>query len=72
MTDTLLSRSGSSGHFGKLDRRLDVPVSEEIENAVIAIATLKGIPKAEFVRLLLEKALFGEFSMMQKIANQSE
>jgi hypothetical protein len=72
MTETLLSRSGSSSPSGKLDRRLDVPVSEEIENAVIAIATLIGIPKADFVRLLLEKALFGEFSMMQKIANRSE
>ena len=66
--DTRLSRSGSSGTMGKLVRRLDVPVSEELEEAVIALATLDGVPKAEYVRRVLERALFGDLSMVRRMS----
>ena len=72
MTDILLSRSASSSSLGKCDRRLDVPVSEELENAIIAMATLRGQTKAELTRSILERVMFGEFVMLQKVAGRSE
>jgi hypothetical protein len=66
--DTMLSRSGvSSTSAGKLTRRLDIPVSEELEEAVIVMATLAGVPKSEFVRHLLERQLFGELPMARRM-----
>ena len=52
--NTMLSRSGKTSPDGKLGRRLDVPVSEELEAAVISLATIQGISKAEWVRYHLE------------------
>ena len=66
--DTTLSRSGSTGASGKLTRRLDVPVSEELEEAVIVLASLAGVPKSEYVRQMLERQLFGELPMARRMA----
>lgn len=66
--DTMLSRSGSSSCTGKLTKRLDVPCSEELEDAVIAAATIAGVPKAEYVRLVLERNFFGELSMIRRMS----
>jgi hypothetical protein len=66
--DSRLSRSGASSLAGKLSRRLDIPVSEELEDAVIALATLEGVPKAEYVRRVLERSLFGDLSMLRRMA----
>jgi len=66
--DTLLSRSGTSCSTGKLVRRLDVPVSEELEEAVIVMASLAGVPKSEYVRQVLERQLFGELPMARRMA----
>ncbi len=66
--DTMLSRSGSSSVGGKLTRRLDIPVSEDLEEAVIGMAVMAGVPKAEYVRMVLERHLFGELSMARRIA----
>lgn len=68
---TMLSRSGVSNATGKLTRRLDVPVSEELEEAVIALATLEGVPKAEYVRRVLERALFGDLSMLRRLSRSA-
>ncbi len=67
----MLSRSGTSGTDGKLTCRLDIPVSEELQEAVITMAALAGVPKSEFVRRLLERQLFGEFSMAQRMHQAS-
>lgn len=56
--DAVFSRSGHSHDGGKLSRRLDIPVSEELEEAVIALAAIAGVPKAEFARTLIERAVF--------------
>lgn len=66
----LFSRTGHTGAFGKNDRRLDLLVSEELENAIVTMATLRGIPKSEFVRTIIERSLFGEFSIIQKMAQR--
>lgn len=63
----MLSRSGRSCPEGKLVARLDVPVSEELNEAVIALAVTMGVPKAEYVRMLIERAVFGELSMVQRM-----
>lgn len=67
MNDTMLSRSGNSCPAGKLTRRLDIPVSEQTEEAVIAMAMLAGLPKAEYVRRIIERAMFGELTMTQRM-----
>ncbi|WP_067070333.1 hypothetical protein [Roseateles chitosanitabidus] len=64
--DVNFSRSGRSDPGGKLVSRLDIPVSQETEEAVIAMATLSGMSKSEFARHLLERALFGEFNVMRR------
>lgn len=69
-TPTRLSRSGNTGPFGKNDRRLDILVSEELENAIVTMATLRGMPKSEFARLILERSLFGEFSLVKRMADR--
>lgn len=71
MTDTMLSRSGRSDHGGKLTQRLDVPVSVELEEAVIALATLAGVPKSEWVRRVLERAVWGELTMVRRVSGQA-
>lgn len=55
--DTMLSRSGVSHATGKLTRRLDIPVSEEMEDMVISRAVAAERPRAEFTRDLLQQAL---------------
>lgn len=65
--DTALSRSGSTSTGGKLTSRLDIPITSEMEEAVIGMAMLAGIPKAEYVRQVLEKHLFGEVSMIRRM-----
>ena len=66
------SRSGHTNPDGKCDRRLDLLVTEELESAIIAMAALKGISKSEYVRSMLERVMFGEFPMMQKIASKHD
>lgn len=68
---TMLSRSGASSTSGKLSCRLDIPVSEELQEAVITMAALAGVPKSEYVRQLIERQLFGEFSMAQRMHQAS-
>ena len=64
---SMLSRSGRSDPGGKLVARLDIPVSEELNEAVIAMAVTMGVPKAEYVRMVIERAVFGELSMVQRM-----
>lgn len=65
---TMLSRSGRSNPDGKLTQRLDIPVSEELNEAVIALATIAGVSKAEWLRDLIERAVFGELPMARRLA----
>lgn len=65
---TMLSRSGRSNPDGKLTQRFDIPVSEELNEAVIALATIAGVSKAEWLRDLIERAVFGELPMARRLA----
>jgi hypothetical protein len=62
-----LARSGQSDPAGKLNARIDVPFSEETEAEIIAMATLSGISKAEWVRRTCESALHGELGMARRM-----
>jgi hypothetical protein len=70
--NTMLSRSGKTSPDGKLGRRLDVPVSEELEAAVISLATIQGISKAEWVRYHLEEIVHGKLSMLRRMTQQGQ
>lgn len=67
----LFSRNGESNASGKLTRRLDIPVSEELEEAIIALAVIAGMPKSEFARRLLERCMYGELSMQRRVSRGS-
>jgi hypothetical protein len=64
---TMLSR-GRSNPDGKLTERLDVPVTEDLHEAVIALATIQGMTKAEWVRAVLEDLVYGRLSMLRKVS----
>lgn len=68
--EPMLSRSGTTSAGGKLARRLDIPVSEELEEAVIGMAVMAGVPKAEYVRKVLERHLFGELYIARRFSHQ--
>lgn len=65
----LESRSPNSNPLGKCDRRLDIPVSEALEERIIAMAALNGMPKAEYARRILERQMYGEFVIAQSLAS---
>lgn len=67
-----LSRSGSSNAGGKLTHRLDIPVTEEVADAAAAMATLAGIPKAEYLRAVLERHFLGELNMARRMARGAQ
>lgn len=71
MTDSPLSRSGRSHHAGKLTQRLDIPVSEELEEEIIFLAKLYGMSKAECARFILERSLFGEVAIARHRAGMA-
>lgn len=54
---TMLSRSGRTSPEGKLTQRFDIPVSEDLNERAIVAASQRGVPKAEFLRDLLDEAL---------------
>lgn len=58
--DTNLSRSGRSNPAGKMIDRIDVPMTEELRDAVVFMAGLHGMTKAEWIRYTLERVIFGE------------
>lgn len=66
---TMLSRSGSTDSGGNLDHRIDFNVSEDLNDKVIALASVAGMSKAEWVRRLVSDAVYGKFSMLQRMAH---
>lgn len=76
MSDTeepsALARSGHTDPAGKLTARIDVPVSEDTEAEIIAMATLAGISKAEWVRRVIEVSLHGELGMARRMQQRGQ
>lgn len=48
--------------------RLDIPVPESPLEHVIALATLHGMTKAEYARMVMERHVYGELAMIRTIA----
>lgn len=65
-----LARGGTTNPGGKMTQRLDIPCTEELADAISALATLAGVPKAEYARRLLERAVFGELALARKARRQ--
>ena len=65
---TMLSRSGRSNADGKLTQRFDIPVTDELNEAVIALSTIAGVSRAEWLRDLIERNVFGELPMARRMA----
>lgn len=51
-----------------MDRRIDVPCGEELEAAITTLATLAGVPRAEYARRVLLSHAFGELGIAQRMA----
>jgi len=57
--DASESRMGGQGGGDKCTHRLDLPVTEELYDAVVALAGLAGRPKADYIRWVLDQHLMG-------------
>lgn len=68
MDAPMFSRSGRSDAGGKLTERLDVPLSEETAEAVIALAAMAGMSKSEYARSIIERAVYGDLAMLRRLA----
>ena len=64
----MLSRSGRTDAGGKLDERLDIPIAQDLNDGIVTLATLAGMPRAEYARRVLAAHVFGELGMAQRIA----
>lgn len=53
---------------GKLTHRLNVPMSEADMEALIALAAVAGVTKAEYARDVLRRVIWGEMSMLRSVA----
>ncbi len=60
-----------SGPGGKLTHRLDIPMSEADMEALIALAAVAGVTKAEYARWVLRRAIWGEMSMLRTVARSA-
>jgi len=64
--DFLASRSGEGDPAGKLTHRIDVPCTEQMDSAAGAVALMLGYSsKAEWVRSVLGRELFGALAVMR-------
>ncbi len=67
LNEPAFSRNGTTTESVKCTSRIDVPVSEGLEEKLIALAVMAGKPKAEFARMLLPKAIEGELAYMRSV-----
>lgn len=67
MTDAAFSRSGLTEDGAKLTSKLQIPISESLEEKLIGLSVLSGRPRAEVARMLLIKAVEGELAYLRII-----
>lgn len=65
-----LSRGQHSDPEGGLIKRVDVPISESMEDDLIFIARSHNMTKAEYVRHVLNLDLYGKVSHVQTIVTR--
>lgn len=62
------SRPANPSPLGKCDRKLELTISEQLEERLIAMAAFHGLPRATYARQVLERAMFGDFVMLRMVA----
>lgn len=45
--------------YGKCTERCDIPLAEDTNNKLMALAGMAGMTKAEYARLILERHIYG-------------
>jgi len=68
-SDPLFSRSCHTNSIGKCTTRIDVPAPEDLADVIGALAALRGQSKSEYVRDLLARHAYGEFSHVQMMVH---
>lgn len=68
MSDSMLSRSGTTHPGGKLDRRVETQVDEQTEDLLAYMRVVTGKSKAEVHRIALEIGLEMMRSMHVRMA----
>jgi soluble P-type ATPase len=63
----MYSRNGAVASGGKLVESVNTPVSEELKEALIFLATACRMPLAQYVREVLESHAFGEQLRIQRM-----
>lgn len=58
-----LSRSGRTDPDGKCTARITVPMTEEMHDDIVCRASARRLPKAEYMRIVMEEVLAAEARM---------
>ena len=58
--------------LGKCTQSLELTIPVALEERLITMAALKGVAKSTYARQILERALYGEFVMMQMMAHGAQ
>ena len=72
MSEEEFGRPASASPLGKCDQRLDIPMPEELFDGLIGLAAVHGVSKAEYARSVLERHVFGELSMLRRVAGKTQ
>ena len=65
MPESLGSRSGDSGPFGKLTEQVSLLLAPRTVEALTALAVVNNMPRSEYMRMVFERHCFGEVPTMQ-------
>lgn len=66
-----MARPSTTDPGGKLVIRFEMTVSEELDESISALAVIAGSTKAELARHLLERQIFGDLSMLRRVAGRN-
>lgn len=69
MTAPSFARPIRANAYGKCDERLDIPVTEDLKDKIGGLASIAGVTKAEYVRVVLERHVYGEFSHVRSLVH---
>ena len=66
MSEPAFSRNGIT-EDGKLVARVDVPVTADLEEKLIALAVMAGKPRAEYARMILVEGVEGRLAYLRSV-----
>lgn len=65
-------RTGDTDPSGKKTVRLEILLTEQMHDDLIAVATIRKLPKAEYARACIEAALYGALEIMRRSVQKSD